>query len=100
MDQNYEAAPDKSGRNTFFVMADMFPQGMAETLKAGEVIEFRIVAPPDKDGEIEVEYNFGDEGEAKETPGEGESTESGGGESWEQEARSALDPQAKESETY
>jgi hypothetical protein len=86
-------------RNTFHLASDMFPPGMAETLKAGEVIEFRIVAPPDQDGDVEVEYNYGDDKGGKETMSEGmhEDGEGEGG-NWDEEARKVLDPQAPENE--
>lgn len=72
----------------------MFPGDMAKTLKPGEVIEFKIVSGLDDQGEVEVEYNMGDE---KETMSEG-MHEEGKESSWEDEARSVLSPQSEENE--
>lgn len=108
-----KAAKRPAEPNTFFLDPDMFPPGMAETLKAGEVIEFKIVAPLDKVHGVEIEYNYGDEGspaeEAGETPAEegqekmgmaSDMHESEGGEDWEAEARRTLSPQNSETEAY
>ncbi len=87
----------KSGSNTFHLTADMFPEGMAKTLKAGEVIEFRIVSPLDKDGDVEVEYNYGDSDEKSEGTEGTESTEEQAPESsWEDDFRQSMSPQAPE----
>ncbi len=93
--QNEKPAAGAAGRNSFFLSRDMFPEGMADSLKPGEVIEFRIVAPPDQDGEIEVEYNQGEAPQAMEA-GAGAPDEKEG--DWESEAREMLNPQAPENE--
>lgn len=68
----------------------MFPGDMVKTLKAGEVIEFRIVSPVDKDGDVEIEYNHGEEAPGAEA-GEKE-------EPWEDDFRKEMSPRAEQKE--
>lgn len=102
-------APEGKAGAVFHVQADMFPPGMAETLKPGEVIEFKILGKPDAEGDIPIQYNTGEPGEegaeggAEASEPTAEGTEGGmegaeGGD-WEGEARKALSPQTDESES-
>ena len=87
--------------NVIHIPADMFPPGMAETLKAGEVIEFKIAQPLDGDREVGIAYNYGDDDQGGEQqPDQAQDMPEGGegGEQWEDEARRVLNPQDKESE--
>lgn len=95
-------------KNSFHIASDMLPGGMAETLKPGQCVEFQVVAPVDKDGDVELDYygrnnhGIGDDEEAETTPdneaAEGENENSGQGQSWENGLRSALSPNSPENE--
>lgn len=85
-----------AGKNTFHLSADMLPPGMAQKVNVDDILEFRVVAKPDSDGDIEVSYNYGEEGKG----GEGEYAEDKGGEggeqSWEDEFRHEMSPRAEQ----
>lgn len=89
------------------IPSDMFPGKMASGLKGGEVIEFRVVGPPDDEGDVEIEYNFADEGKPN-VPPKGEEMEHDesmhedgeGDEDWAAMARKELGPQQPENSAY
>ena len=54
---------EKESPGIVHIPSDFFPPGMAKTLKAGEVIEFKILGPPDAEGDVPVEYNTGEKEE-------------------------------------
>lgn len=62
---------------------DMLPKGMAEKVKVGDILEFKVIANIDEDGDIPVEYNTGKDS----------------GESWEDGLRKEMSPRAGEKES-
>ena len=70
------------GYQSLYITPDMLPKGMAETMKAGDILEFKYVGT-DKDGDIEVVYNTGDDKKDKEP-------------SWEDQFRAHMSPQSNE----
>ena len=59
---------------------DMLPDGMAEKVNVGDILEFKVTAKMDPDGDIPVEYNTGKDS----------------GESWEDGLRKEMSPRAGE----
>ena len=54
-DQTPEANENEKEETSLFLTPDMLPPGMK--LKAGQILEFKVMNPGDKDGSIEVCYN-------------------------------------------
>lgn len=85
---------------TFPLSVDMLPPGMAAEINPGDILEFKVVAAANESGTIEVEYNYGEEGEHME-----EGKESMGGEkesesSWEDDFRKEMSPQNPNPSAY
>ena len=65
------------------ISPDMLPKDMK--LNEGDIVEFKVIGPQDKDGDWPVEYNTGDNKEEE-------------GESWEADFRKEMSPRSNESE--
>jgi hypothetical protein len=103
MNSSYSSGPGKSGENSFYIHANMLPDGEAEKLKAGDTVTLRCLAPVDKDNEVKVECcdsssDSGGGDSDMESPQEdaGEPGEEGQSGDWETAARKELNPQAPE----
>lgn len=68
------------------ISPDMLPHGMK--LNEGDIVEFKVIGPQDKDGDWPVEYNMGEEKEGKEEEDS----------SWEDDFRKEMSPRTNESE--
>ena len=53
-----EPAGEQGPSHSLFIEPSMLPEGMAATMKPGDILEFKYVGT-DKDGDIEVQYNHG-----------------------------------------
>lgn len=80
-DEMAEPMDKDEGYQSLFIEPTMLPEGMASTMKPGDILEFKYVGT-DKDGDIEVVYNTGDKKDE--------------GEDWETGFRAAMSPQSNE----
>lgn len=82
-EMDHDEGMEHSDPGTIHIPSDMLPEGMAAKCKPGDILEFKVTGPADGDGDVPVEYNYGDDG--KDT-------------SWEDELRHEMSPRTGETE--
>lgn len=103
-------APAPSGAE-LVLDADMLPEGIAATLKDGDIVRMRVVGSPDADGAVTVVYDTGGtsgepmeetESESPElagpAPEPSETMEEGETGDWEEDFRKAMSPRNQQTE--
>lgn len=68
------------------IPSDMLPEGMASSCKVGDILEFKVTGPMDNEGDVPVEYNYGDKGDK-------------GDSDWENDLRHEMSPRTPTEET-
>lgn len=86
-DSDHDESAEES-QGVIHIPSDMLPEGMAAKCKPGDILEFKVTGAVDQDGDVPVEYNYGDEGGDK-----GEE-----GSSWEDDLRHEMSPRTPEAE--
>lgn len=68
------------------IPSDMLPEGMAASCKPGDILEFKVKGPADAEGDVPVEYNYGEDSDK-------------GDKDWENDLRHEMSPRTPTEET-
>lgn len=78
-----------AGEGVLHIGPDMLPKGMK--LSKGDIVEFKVLADADPDGDWPIEYNYGEGGKEGEGKGMGEEAPT---ESWEEGLMKHMSPRS------